>query len=71
MINIDALCCCQSNDVPELCLGFCMGQDAEGNEASLNTIEEYEETPDISDTKNITKNQPPFWFVVNIFCLFK
>ena len=63
--HLDALCCCQSNNIPELCLGFCMGQDAEGNEGSVNVEEEYEEEADTSETKNTTK--PPFWFVVNIF----
>ena len=47
-----------------------MGQDAEGNEGNVNVDEEYEEETDTSNTMNITKSQPPFWFVVHHFAYF-
>jgi hypothetical protein len=44
-----------------------MGEDAEGNEELGSGDEEYEEETDASKTKNTSKSQPPFWFVVNVF----
>ena len=68
-IYLDALCCCQANDVPELCLGFCMGQDAEGNTEDAEKEDDYDvyETYNGDDEKNDTAKVPPFWFVVKQF----
>ena len=69
IILLDALCCCQANDVPELCLGFCMGQDAEGNTEGAEKDDDYDvyETYNGDDEKNDTAMVPPFWFVVKQF----
>ena len=68
MVWIDALCCCQENKVPELCIGFCIRDDAGGNDpdAINNQYGDEEEFDDpSSNEKSIpTKNEPPFWLTV-------
>ena len=55
------MCCCQANNVDELCLGYCMGQDAEYTEWDTEVTEEDD------DEKDETIKFPPFWFLVKKF----
>ena len=60
-IYLDALCCCQANNVPSACLGYCLGQEAEYTEWDAEVSEEDD------DEKNEPIKFPPFWFLVKNF----